>query len=104
METRFDLARILERLPDVCRVKYGRTFNFHKVEKKLERVRSGERWLVAKDVADLFEADTTPYSLFWRKPDVKELDSKLHGQRLYLAPVDGQGLELVNRLLGVLHN
>jgi len=104
MEARLDLARILGRFPDVCRAKYGRTFNLHKLEKKLERVHSGERWLVAKDVGDMFDAAASPFGLYWRQTDLKELDARLKGQRLYLAPVEGSGQNLVNRLLAVFHN
>lgn len=97
----FDLAAYLQRFPDVCRVKYGRTYSLRALEKKLEPVGSGKRWLVAKDVATLFDRSASPYALYWQPPDLKQLDTELRETRLYLYPDSG---DLMQRVLRVFHN
>jgi hypothetical protein len=104
MKSDFDLATLLERFPHACRARFGRTYNLNKLESKLEQVRGGKRWLVAKDVEALRDPEATPFALYWQWPDLKELDLKLRAAHLYLAPVEGDGRPLVLSLLGIFHN
>lgn len=100
----FDLAAYLARFPDVCHAKFGRTYNFHSIEKKVEQVRLGKRWLVSRDVVQLFDPASTPFAHYWQTPDAKELDSRLRDLRLYLSPVPADPAQLVLALLRVFHN
>ena len=55
----FDLRSYLDRFPEVCKKKFGRTYSFQSLEKKFEQLRSGKRWLVAKDVLNIFDPAQT---------------------------------------------
>jgi hypothetical protein len=100
----FDLRSYLERFPEVCRAKFGRTYNFRALEKDFAHLRSGGRWLAARDVMKIFEPPRTPFARYWPKPNEKELNRILSAQRVILAPVLSEGRPLVERLLAVFHN
>ena len=100
----FDLKSYLERFPEVCRRKFGRTYAFSKLEKEFEQVRTGGRQLTARDVMKIFDPERTPFGRYWPKPHEKELNKALSRQPLRLAPITGDGRELVERLLSVFHN
>lgn len=99
-----DLRRYLERFPEMCRKKYGRTYNFRHLEKRYTQLREGKRWLVARDVLTLFDPAETPFTRLWQKPNEKELDQSLKPEHLYLAPAPGDARLLVERLSKVLRN
>ena len=100
----FDLHRYLDRFPEVCKRKFGRTYSLHTLEKKFEPLRTGKRWLVAKDVSNIFDPAATPFARYWAKPSEKELDQVLKSARLALGPVPADPRALVNRALEVLHS
>ena len=70
----FDLKYYLERFPEVCRQKFGRTYSFRALEKKFEPLCTGNRWLAAKDVLNIFDPTATPFGRYWTRPNEKELD------------------------------
>lgn len=100
----FDLQTYLNRFPEVCRQKFQRAYSFRALEKDYEQLRAGKRWLVARDVVKIFDPARTPFARYWPKPNEKELDRALKGQRLMLAPVPADSRELVEKLLAVFHN
>ncbi len=101
----FPLAHYRDQFPRVCREKFGRCYNFARLEKRLEPLRTGQRWLVARDVLTLFDPENTPLARYWTIPPEKDLDRALK-QRLYLGPLERQEdpRQLVERLLAVFHN
>jgi len=100
----FDLKSYLERYPEICRKKFGRTYNFRALEKKFEYLRGGKHWLVPKHVLTLFDPSETPFAHYWQKPDERDLERNLKEQKLYLAPLGADSRNLVQSLLQVLHN
>jgi hypothetical protein len=99
-----DLKSYLERFPAVCQQKFGRTYNFQALEKKLEPLRMGKRWLVAKDVLNIFDPAQTPFAHYWSRPNEKELDRALKSPRFFVGPIPSDRRELVKRALDVLHS
>jgi hypothetical protein len=100
----FDLRKHLDRFPEVCRKKFGRTYGFRTLERDLEQLRAGERWLVARDVLKIFDPTRTPFARYWPKSNARELDQILSQQHLMLAPVLPDCGGLVERLLAVFHD
>jgi hypothetical protein len=100
----FDLKVYLALFPTVCKRKFNRSYNLAKLEKELEQVRTGGRQLTARDVMKIFDPERTPYARYWPKPNEKELNRALTREPLRLAPIRGDGRELIERLLGVFHN
>lgn len=101
---RFDLKSYFERFPEVCRRKFGRTYNFRTLEKKFEPLQAGKRWLVAKDVLNIFDPNQTPFERYWTRPNQRELDRVLRNQRLVLGPLPPDPRETVRRALDALHS
>jgi hypothetical protein len=101
----FSLAHYRDQFPRVCREKFGRSYNFARLEKRLEPLRTGQRWLVARDVLTIFDPEQTPLARYWPIPPEKDLDRVLK-QRLYLGPLEGlkEPRQLVEQLLAVFHN
>jgi hypothetical protein len=101
----FPLSDYRDQFPEVCRQKFGRSYNFARLEKRLEPLRTGQRWLVARDVLTIFDPEHTPLRRYWPIPPEKELDRALK-QRLYLGPLKSQQDPqlLVEQLLVVFHN
>jgi hypothetical protein len=100
----FDLKFYLDRFPEVCKHKFGRTYSFRALEKKFEPLCTGNRWLAAKDVMNIFDAAATPFGHYWPKPSEKELDQVLKKARLVLGPSPADPHALVRRALDVLHS
>lgn len=100
----FDLQTYLDRFADVCRRKFQRAYSFRALEKDYEQLRTGKRWLVARDVVKIFDPARTPFARYWQKPNERELDEELKNRRLMLAPIPADSRETVERLLGVFHN
>lgn len=101
----FPLSYYRDQFPRVCQEKFGRSYDFAGLEKRLEPLRSGQRWLVARDVLTIFDPQRTPLVRYWPIPPEKELDQALK-QRLYLGPPEKQKdpQPLLAQLLGVFHN
>jgi hypothetical protein len=99
-----DLQSYLTRFPEVCRAKYGRTYDLLALQHKFDYLRNGTRWLAAKDVANLFDPNQTPYSRYWAQPNEKDLDKTLSKMRIRLAPIPNDPGELIRELLGAFHN
>jgi hypothetical protein len=99
-----DLQSYLDLFPDVCQTKFGRTYDFSKLEKGCQPLRDGKRWLVAKDVVRLFDPSETPLARYWGKPDGKQLDPVLSKSRIVLGPLVEKPEALVKSLLSVFHN
>jgi hypothetical protein len=97
----FDLGSYLDRFPEVCKKKFGRTYSFQSLEKKFEQLRSGKRWLVAKDVLNIFDPAQTAFARYWPKPIEKELDHTLKEAHLMLGPLPADAHDLVQRALRV---
>lgn len=100
----FNLKSYLERFPEVCEAKFGRAYNFRALEKKHEQLRSGKRWLVARDVMNIFDPAQTPFARYWARPNEKELDRVLKSPRFFLGPLPADPREMVRRALEVLHS
>jgi hypothetical protein len=100
----FDLRRYLDRFPEVCRKKFDRTYPLRALERDFQQLRSGKRWIVARDVLKIFDPARTPFARYWPAPSEKDLDLALSKQHLMLAPVPPGGREFVERLLAVFHN
>jgi hypothetical protein len=100
----FDLKLYLDRFPEVCKQKFGRSYAFRALEKKFEPLCTGNRWLAAKDVLNIFDPTATPFARYWPKPNEKELDQILKKARLVLGPPPPDPRELVRRALEVLHS
>lgn len=102
---KFDLQSYLARFPEVCQRKFGRSFEFSKLEKEFEQLRTGGRRLTARDAAKLFEPDRTPFARYWQPPELEALGRNLDRQPYVLmAPVVENGRHLVERLLHVFHS
>jgi len=100
----FDLRSYFDCFPDVCRQKFGRAYSFPSLERKFEQLRAGKRWLVAKDVLNIFDPAQTPFGLYWPRPVEKELDQALKSAHLMVGPLPADGRDLVQRGLRVFHN
>ena len=100
----FDLKFYLDRFPEVCKQKFGRTYSFRALEKKFEPLCTGNRWLAAKDVLNIFDPTATAFGRYWPKPNEKELDQILKKARLVLGPSPADPRELVRRALAVLQS
>jgi len=90
--------------PDVCKKKFGRTYDFGAIEKKFSHLREGKRWLVARDVIHVFEPGATPFAHYWARPNEKDLDHVLSRLRIRLFPVPDNPHELIQHLLTAFHN
>jgi hypothetical protein len=100
----FDLKGYALKFPEVCRRKFGRSYNLGALEKRFAPLRDGQRWLAAKDVAHIFHPDNTPFGKYWPQPNERDLDKSLSANHLTLGPIDGSRQNLVPKLLKVFHN
>jgi len=99
-----DLKFYFDSFPDVCKHKFGRTYSFRALEKKFEPLCTGNRWLAAKDVLNIFDPTATPFGRYWPKPNERELDQTLKKARLVLGPAPVDPRILVRQALEVLHS
>ena len=100
----FDLKSYAQKFPEVCKRKFGRSYNLAALEKRFAPLRQGQRWLAAKDVDQIFHPDNTPFGKYWPQPNEKDLDKSLSANHITLGPLNGGQQNLVLRLLKVLHN
>ena len=99
-----ELKSYLDCFPEICKQKFGRSYVFRTLEKKFEPLCTGNRWLAAKDVLNIFDPTATPFGRYWPKPNEKELDQVLKKSRLVLGPAPANPRDLVRRALDVLHS
>jgi hypothetical protein len=99
-----DLKSYLHKFPEVCRQKFGRSYDFAAVEKRFVPLREGQRWLAAKDVVHIFHPDNTSFAKYWPQPNEKDLDKSLSANHIMVGPLDGHQQSLVLSLLKVFHN
>ena len=99
-----DLPSYLNRFGEVCQAKFGRTYNFPRVEKRCEPIRNGKTWLGSNDVIFLFDPNETPLARYWGQPDTKRLDKALAKSRIFLGPLPKRHGDLVTKLLPAFHN
>lgn len=99
-----ELRKYLTRFPDVCQAKFGRTYDFAKLERECEPLRSGKRWLAARDVNRLFEAGSTPLAQYWAAPYKKRIDVVLNQSKIFLGRLPEKPIGPLKSLLSVLHN
>lgn len=100
---KFDPKHYLGLFRQVCASKFGMTYDFSRLEKRFEHIRTGKRWLVTKDVLEIFDSKNTLLARYWPIPAEKEVDRGLKG-RLFLAPLPADPREVVIGLLAVFHN
>jgi hypothetical protein len=99
-----DLKAYLEKFPEICKHKFGRTYNFGALEKRFAPLRQGQRWLAAKDVSHIFQPENTPFGRYWPQPNTKDLDKILSAKRIKLGLNEQDRGDLVRSLLSVFHN
>ena len=100
----FDLKSFLQKFPDVCERKFGRSYNFTALERRFEPLRTGERWLAAEDVIQIFDVNNTSFAKYWPQPNEENLDRVLSANHVFLGPLCGNQQSLVMKLLEVFHN
>lgn len=98
-----DLKAHLEKFPEICKRKFGRTYNFSALEKRFVPLREGQRWLAARDVSHIFHPENTPFGRYWPQPNKKDLDKVLSAKRIGLGLNSQDSGDLVRSLLSVFH-
>ena len=99
-----DLKSYLGRYDEVCRAKFGRTYDFAGLEETFAYLRHQDQWLVARHIEKLFDPKNTPFARYWPQPDLRNLDQTLRQLRVKLAPLPEDPRELIQKLLLVFHN
>lgn len=94
---RLDLKTHLEKFPEICKRKFGRTYNFSALEKRFVPLREGQRWLAARDVSHIFHPESTPFGRYWPQPNEKDLDKVLSAKRMSLGLNSRDRSDLVKR-------
>jgi hypothetical protein len=79
-----DLKAHIEKYPEICNRKFGRTYNFAAIEKRFVPLREGQRWLAARDVSHIFPPENTPFGRYWPQPNKKDLDKVLSAKRVVI--------------------
>lgn len=72
----FDLKRYLDLFDAVCESKFGRTYDFRKLERKFTDVRKGKP-LQAQQVMAVFDSEVTPFARYWAVPNRHEVERRL---------------------------
>jgi|SRR5579875_718129 len=99
-----NLQSYRDRFPEVAHAFFGRSYNFRALEKSYAYLRQEANWLSVGHVLSLFDLSRTPYAHYWPRPDEKRLDDVLKRERIRLAPLNGSGKHLAQRLVEILHN
>ena len=100
----FDLTYYLDRFPEVCRQKFGRTYSFRALEKKFEPAVHGQSMAGGEGCAEHFRSRGHAVPRYWPRPNEKELDQILKKSRLVLGPAPVDPRELVRRALPILQS
>ena len=100
----FELASFLLRWDEICRKKFGHSYDFSALEAYFQEHATGKRHLTAKDVGKLFNPENTPFSKYWPRPHAKALEEVLTENRVYVGPLSKDSKALIERLLSVFHN
>ncbi|MGA9527109.1 MAG: hypothetical protein WBS24_03225 [Terriglobales bacterium] len=85
---------------------YNKTYDFAKIEEALVPVRAGRERLKPEHVLDIFDADKTPFAMYWPRPNKDDLD-KLAANPLLLnlsSQDRADRLALVQKLLKVFYD
>lgn len=99
-----DLKQYLALFPEICRRKFGRSYDLAAVEKRFVPLREGQRCLAARDVSHIFHPENTPFGRYWPTPNKKDLDKILSAKRIRLGSTSQNRNDLVRNLLSVFHN
>jgi hypothetical protein len=99
-----DLKAHLEKYPEICKRKFGRSYDFAALEKRFGPLREGQRWLAARDVSHIFHSENTPFGRYWPQPNKKDLDKVLSAKRIGLGLNSQDRGDLVRSLLSIFHN
>ena len=100
----FQLAPYLHNWDEICRKKFGRSYEFAPLEDYFREHVTGKRHLTAKDVGKLFNPENTPFAKYWPRPHGKALDEILTQNRVYVGPLSNDSKALIEKLLSVFHN
>jgi hypothetical protein len=100
----FQLAPYLHNWDEICRKKFGRSYEFAPLEDYFREHATGKRHLTAKDVGKLFNPENTPFAKYWPRPHGKALDEILTQNRVYVGPLSNDSKALIEKLLSVFHN
>jgi len=99
-----NLKAHLGKFPEVCKRKFGRTYDFSALEKRFVPLREGERRLAARDISHIFHPENTPFGRYWPQPNKKDLDKVLSAKQIGLDLKTQDQHGLVKGLLSVFHN
>jgi hypothetical protein len=99
-----DLKYYLEKFPEVCQQKFGRTYDYSFLERRFLPLRDGQRSLSAGDVSYIFHPNNTPFARYWAHPNKGDLEKllKAHPVDLRLKPAGRE--QLVRSLLAILQS
>jgi hypothetical protein len=99
-----NFSSILGRFNAVCEQKFGRTYDFDKLEHYFKEHATGKRHLTAKDVGKLFGTENTPFAKYWPRPHTKALEETLSKEGIYVGPLTSRREALLEKLLSIFHN
>ena len=99
-----DLKAYLGQFPEICKRKFGRTYDFPALERRFVPLREGQRCLAARDISHIFHPENTPFGKYWPQPNKKDLDKVLSAKRISLGLNAQDRGDLVRSLLSVFHN
>jgi hypothetical protein len=98
----FQLGRYLPQFADLCLIKFRRTYDLKKLEKRLSDLRRGKK-VQPQHVTAIFDSDSTPYARYWAAPSKNELERELKKHPLQLN-AERQPQDLLRETLAVLKN
>lgn len=99
-----DLKQFLALFPEICKRKFGRSYDLAAIEKRFLPLRDGQRCLAARDLSHIFHPENTPFGRYWPTPHKKDLDKILSAKRIGLGMTSQDRGDLVKSLLSVFHN
>jgi hypothetical protein len=99
-----DSKAYLGQFPEICKRKFGRTYDFSALERRFVPLRDGQRCLAARDISHVFHPENTPFGKYWPQPNKKDLDKVLSAKRISLGLNAQDRGDLVRSLLSVFHN
>ncbi len=99
-----DLKAYLGQFSEICKRKFGRTYEFSALEKRFVPLREGQRCLAARDISHIFHPENTPFGKYWPQPNKKDLDKVLSAKRVSLCLNAQDRGDLFRNLLSIFHN
>ncbi len=91
----FELASYLLRWDEICRKKFGHSYDFSALEAYFQEHATGKRHITAKDVGKLFNPENTPFAKYWPRPHAKALEEVLTEKRVYVGPLSKDSKALI---------